>query len=59
MSAPDTNIEKQKSRHWGPIVGISFGLAVAAILFITFFGDQTELATEETAPAALEATVSE
>lgn len=38
MSAPNTNIEKQKGRHKGPLVGIAIALAFAAVLFIAFFG---------------------
>lgn len=33
MSAPDTNIDKQKKRHRGPLIGFAVaGLFVAAIL---------------------------
>jgi hypothetical protein len=31
MSAPDTDLEKQKKRHWGPLVIMFAGLALAAI----------------------------
>ena len=31
MSAPDTNIEKQKRRHFGPLWGIALVLAVAGV----------------------------
>lgn len=34
MSAPDTNIDKQKRRHWAPLVGVAlvavFGIAMIA-----------------------------
>lgn len=34
MTAPNTNIEKQRKRHRGPLIGISVGLAfVACIAF--------------------------
>ncbi|TNF20760.1 MAG: hypothetical protein EP318_09705 [Rhodobacteraceae bacterium] len=36
MSAPDTNLEKQKRRHKGPLAGIKLGLAVVALLFAGF-----------------------
>lgn len=36
MSAPDVNLEKQSRRHRGPLVGIGFGLAVAAVLFAAY-----------------------
>ncbi len=32
MSAPDTNIEKQKSRHKGPLIGITIGVIFAFVL---------------------------
>ena len=31
MSAPDTNIEKQQKRHYGPLWGITAVLIVVAI----------------------------
>ena len=34
MSAPDTNLEKQKKRHAGPIIGITAGLVFACIIGI-------------------------
>ena len=39
MSAPRTNIERQKQRHRGPLIGIILGLAVVAVLFFVFLGD--------------------
>ncbi len=32
MSAPRTNIEKQKSRHKGPLIGMTIGVAFALVL---------------------------
>ena len=42
MSSPQTNLEKQKRRHIGPIVGISAALAFAAVMFFawTFWSAQ-------------------
>lgn len=37
MSAPDTDLEKQTRRHRGPMVGITFGLALAALLALAAF----------------------
>tara|TARA_R110001606_G_scaffold198784_1_gene346385 strand:- start:164 stop:439 length:276 start_codon:yes stop_codon:yes gene_type:complete len=34
MSAPQTDIEKQERRHWGPLAGIALGILVVAALFI-------------------------
>lgn len=36
MSSPDVNLEKQKSRHRGPLVGIAASLIVAGALFAAF-----------------------
>ena len=59
MSAPDTNLDKQKRRHWGPIFGITAALAVAGALFLTFFGSQTELFEDDAAAAVPATTASE
>ncbi|MGB3554981.1 MAG: hypothetical protein WBA25_10110 [Jannaschia sp.] len=40
MSAPDTNIEKQKKRHAGPLIGIGAGVVFAAILLFAFLSFQ-------------------
>ena len=32
MSAPDTNLDKQKRRHAGPIIGITAGIIFVAII---------------------------
>ncbi|SFS05077.1 hypothetical protein [Yoonia litorea] len=34
MSASETNIEKQKTRHRGPLVGFAFALFWAGALFL-------------------------
>ena len=34
MSAPDTNVEKQKKNHRAPLTGISLSLIVVAVLFV-------------------------
>jgi hypothetical protein len=34
MSPPDTNIEKQKRRHWAPLWGIGLALVFALGLFV-------------------------
>lgn len=48
MSASKTNLEKQKRRHVGPLVGITLALLVAAGLifgYLAYTGD-----TDETPP---------
>jgi hypothetical protein len=37
MSAPDTDLEKQRKRHRGPIVGITLGLVLVAIVALAAF----------------------
>jgi len=34
MSAPQTNLEKQKRRHKGPLIGMAVGLIVGVLLMI-------------------------
>ena len=34
MSAPDTNVEKQKKNHRTPLMGIWLSLIIAAVLFV-------------------------
>ena len=34
MSPPDTNLEKQKRRHWGPLWGIGLAVLFAVGLFL-------------------------
>ncbi len=52
MSAPNTNIERQKRNHWGPLSGMSLGIIVVAVLFVAYLaynfaaGDGVEGATE-------------
>lgn len=36
MSAPDTNIKKQKRRHKGPLTGIPLAILLATIAFVGF-----------------------
>lgn len=52
MSAPDTDLQKQKRRHWGPLLGIATALAVAAILFFVYLGYSADTDTPERQPAA-------
>lgn len=37
MSAPQTNLEKQRKRHLGPLLGIAFGLSLAVLLAVSAF----------------------
>lgn len=49
MSAPDTNLKKQKRRHRGPIIGITAVLVVVAVLLLWMFSRTVSDAPE---PAA-------
>jgi len=52
MSAPKTNIEKQKRRHWPAILGIAAALGiVVAVLLALGLWDGVPL-DEQAAPAA-------
>ncbi|WP_299965374.1 hypothetical protein [uncultured Roseobacter sp.] len=60
MSAPDTNIERQATRHWPSIIGIcvalcvgvALGLSVASVLDLN--GPQMTEASTGATPAATE-----
>ena len=59
MSAPDTNIEKQQRRHFGPLWGITLVLvvAVAAIFAVPLLSPEVEDATAaQTGVGPVEAT---
>ena len=49
MSASNTNLEKQKRRHAGPLIGISLALLVASGLFVAYLMYNAD--AEEAAPA--------
>ena len=51
MSAPDTNIDKQKKRHAGPIVGITAGLVFVALCLIAYLVYTSSPGTEGDDPA--------
>nr|WP_325252783.1 hypothetical protein [Amylibacter sp.] len=65
MSAPETNIEKQKNRHFAPLMGMTGVIAAAIIvmLALTYMSDDVSdrnlltnppaTSTVETAPAQL------
>ena len=46
MSAPQTNIEKQEKRHAGPLIGITAGLILAAVLLVAFIFFNTDSAED-------------
>lgn len=46
MSAPETNVDKQKKRHAGPIIGISAGLVFVAIILVAYLVYTSSPSTE-------------
>lgn len=52
MSAPDTNLKKQKRRHRGPLWGIIAALVLAAILFVGYLAYTVDTETPAPPPAA-------
>ncbi|MGB3406355.1 MAG: hypothetical protein WBA67_02580 [Jannaschia sp.] len=42
MSAPDTNIEKQKKHHAGPLIGIAAGVVFAGLLLFVYLSANVE-----------------
>ena len=53
MSAPDTNIEKQKKRHAGPLVGIAAGIAFVAVLLVIYLVTVSGSGDELPGPTAM------
>jgi hypothetical protein len=47
MSAPDTNIEKQKRRHWPALVGIAAALIFGGIVALSILGTAVEAPPED------------
>ncbi|SEN08074.1 hypothetical protein SAMN05216227_100750 [Pseudorhodobacter antarcticus] len=41
MSAPNTNIERQKRRHKGPLLGLAALLIAVSLIFVLFLGNET------------------
>ncbi|SEL36525.1 hypothetical protein [Pacificibacter marinus] len=57
MSPPDTNLEKQKRRHRGPLIGMALVIAFVAAVIVYWNGDEVATASgaesaEEEATAA-------
>jgi cytoskeletal protein RodZ len=53
MSAPDTNIEKQKRRHWAPLLGSALVVVFGIAMLLWWAFDQAAAAPgpDSTAPA--------
>ncbi|MCC5970587.1 MAG: hypothetical protein JJU15_11580 [Pararhodobacter sp.] len=52
MSASKTNLQKQKRRHAGPLIGISLALAVGTVLFLGFLAYNADTEDEAAPPQA-------
>ncbi|WP_424972790.1 hypothetical protein [Dinoroseobacter sp. S76] len=52
MSAPDTDLETQKKRHIGPLVGMGAAVAFAAILLVGYLFLLAERGTPPVEPDA-------
>lgn len=40
MSAPKTNIETQKRRHWAPLVGMALAALFGVLLIVYWIGEE-------------------
>lgn len=54
MSAPRTNLEQQRRRHWGPLVGIAV-VAIFAVGIIMYWIGEEAANSNPPAPAGTEA----
>jgi len=59
MSSPDVNIEKQKRRHKGPLIGFALCAAVVGVLLISYLVRVVEPAANPAEPVAPTADVSQ
>ncbi|WP_283179604.1 hypothetical protein [Gemmobacter sp. 24YEA27] len=54
MSAPNTNLEKQRKRHWAPLLGIAAAALFGVLLIVYWIGEEVVEADPD-APAGLDA----
>ncbi len=50
MSAPETNVETQKKRHRGPLIGILAAVLLVAAVFVAFLAwtaDDVDTTTQD------------
>jgi type IV secretory pathway VirB10-like protein len=55
MSAPRTNLEKQRRRHWGPLTGIVAMLVLVSVLITVYMVYLADTETPEQAPVTTQA----
>ncbi|SED49900.1 hypothetical protein [Rhodobacter sp. 24-YEA-8] len=53
MSAPHTNLEKQRKRHWAPLLGIAAATLFGVLLIVYWIAEEVVEADPET-PAGIE-----
>lgn len=57
MTPPDTNLKKQKRRHWGPLVGMALVVIIGVGVILYWIAEEavespgTDTETEATTPA--------
>ncbi len=51
MSAPQTNIEKQKRRHWAPLVGSALVAVFGVLMIMWWMTEEAVESPETTAPS--------
>ena len=58
MSAPNTNLDKQRRRHWGPLIGMAVVVIFGVVMIFFWLGEEAAQSdpaapppvTQETAP---------
>lgn len=54
MSAPNTNLDKQRKRHWAPLVGIAVSVVFGVFIIVYWLGEEVVDADPQ-APAGIDA----
>jgi hypothetical protein len=57
MSAPKTNLEKQRRRHAVPLIGMALAVAFGVLVIVLLLFRQVERAPDDVAPPASEGAV--
>ena len=54
MSAPQTNVEKQRRRHYGPLIGISLAAVFGVVLIVFWLFEEAATSDPPAPPEATE-----
>lgn len=54
MSAPNTNLDKQRKRHWAPLLGIAAATLFGVIIIVYWIGEEV-VESDPQPPAGLDA----